>query len=76
MAIVTRNNMPEGDYSLYRKKVLTKASDFTVPAGTTFDTPEGLRAEDEECRVAVDSQGGVYPIRESVFRDSYEKVGD
>jgi hypothetical protein len=64
------------DFGLYRKAVLTKASNFTVPPGTTFDTPEGLKAEDEECRIAVDSQGGVYPIRESVFQNTYEKAGE
>lgn len=72
MSTITRDNLPEGDYGLYRKVALTRASDFTVPPGTTFETPEGLRAEDEECRVAIDSQGGVYPIRESVFRETYE----
>jgi len=72
MPIITRDNLPEGDYGLYRKTALTRASDFTVPPGTTFETPEGLKAEDEECRVAIDSQGGVYPIRESVFRETYE----
>lgn len=71
---ITRNSLPEGDYGLYHKKVLTRASDFTVPPGTTFETPEGLKAEDEECRVAIDAQGGVYPIRESVFQATYELV--
>lgn len=70
--IVTRDNLPPGEYALFRKTALTKVSTFTVPPGTTFDTPEGLKAPDEECRVAIDCQGGVYPIRESVFRESYE----
>lgn len=69
---ITADNLPEGDYGLYRKTTLTRASDFTVPAGTPFVTPEGLRAEDEECRIAIDSQGGVYPIRASVFDETYE----
>lgn len=58
--------------STYRKTALTEISDTTFPPGTPFQTPEGLRAEDEETRAAFDIQGGVYPIRESVFRASYE----
>lgn len=69
---ITLDKLPEGKYALYRKTALTQASTFTVPAGTPFQTPEGLKAEDEECRIAIDSQGGVYPIRESVFRETYE----
>jgi hypothetical protein len=63
-----------GEYADYRKIVLTRISLFTVPPGTAFMTPEGLRAEDEACRVAFDVDGGVYPIRESVFQASYELV--
>ena len=70
--IVTRDSAQQlGAFSLFRKATLTRISVFTVPPGTTFETPEGLRAEDEECRIAFDSQGGVYPIRESVFRETY-----
>lgn len=46
-------------------------SDRSFPPGTTYQTPEGLRAEDEDTRAALDVQGGIYPIRESVFRASY-----
>lgn len=63
-----------GDFALYRKTALSTISTFTVPAGTRFQTPEGLHAEDEECRIAYDTQGGVYPIRESVFQESYERA--
>jgi hypothetical protein len=63
-----------GAYSFYRKTTATQISDFTVPPGTPYETPEGLRAEDEETRVAWDAQGGVYPIRESVFRATYERL--
>lgn len=65
-----------GDFGLYRKIGLSRISNFTVPPGTKFCTPEGLHAEDEPCRVAFDSQGGVYPIRESVFAETYELVLD
>ena len=64
-----------GSFAHYRKATLTLISEFTVPPGTMFETPEGLRAEDEECRIAFDSQGGVYPIRESVFRETYVNTG-
>jgi hypothetical protein len=58
-------------FSLYRKTALTSISDAVFPPGTVFSTPEGLLAEDEPVRAAMDVQGGVYPIRESVFRASY-----
>lgn len=61
-------------FAPYRKRVLTFISTTTVPAGTVFQTPEGLKAEDEECRIAFDIQGGIYPIRESVFLASYEEL--
>lgn len=61
-------------FGSYRKIQATSISEFTVPPGTPFETPEGLKAEDEECRIAIDSQGGVYPIRESVFRETYERI--
>jgi hypothetical protein len=59
-------------FSLYRKAALTSISDRTFPPGTVYETPEGLKAEDEDTRCAFDVQGGVYPIRESVFQASYE----
>lgn len=58
-------------FSEYRKTALTPISDRTFPPGTVYQTPEGLRAEDEETRCAFDVQGGIYPIRESVFQASY-----
>ncbi len=60
-----------GDFALFRKTARSLISTFTVPPGTPFETPEGLRAKDEPCRIAFDVQGGVYPIRESVFQQSY-----
>lgn len=59
-------------FTEYRAKAMTPISDRTFPPGTIYQTPEGLRAEDEETRCAFDVQGGIYPIRESVFRASYE----
>ena len=71
--VITGENATErGEFGQYRKTALSTISNFTVPAGTRFKTPEGLHAEDEEARIAFDTQGGVYPIRESVFRESYE----
>jgi hypothetical protein len=82
--VVTKENAEEGwgsiadppAFDYFTKKGATKISTFTVQPGTPFETPEGLRAEDEECRIAFDSQGGVYPIRESVFRETYVKMED
>jgi hypothetical protein len=75
MDTVTPDNAASlGEFGQFRKTALSTISAFTVPAGTRFKTPEGLYAEDEECRIAFDTQGGVYPIRESVFQQSYERV--
>jgi len=61
-------------FTEYRKRTPTPISDITFPPGTVYQTPEGLRAEDEETRAAFDVQGCIYPIRESVFRANYEPV--
>ena len=69
---VTRENARDGgEFGEFRKVGTTTISLFTVPPGVPYQTPEGLRAEDEETRIAFDVQGGVYPIRESVFQRSY-----
>lgn len=72
--ITPQNAEEQGEFGTYRKTALSKISRFTMPPGTTFETPEGLKAEDEETRIAFDSQGGVYPIRESVFQETYEEA--
>jgi hypothetical protein len=59
-------------FTEYRKHDLTRISDLTFPPGTVYQTPEGPSAKDEETRAAFDAQGGLYPIRESVFRATYE----
>lgn len=69
--VITADSIRHFVFGEYRKTATTRISEFTVPAGTPFETPEGLKAEDEECRVAFDAQGGVYPIRESIFRETY-----
>jgi hypothetical protein len=70
--ITPQNAENHGEFGQFRKTALSRISNFTVPAGTRFETPEGLHAEDEEARIAFDAQGGVYPIRESVFQSTYE----
>lgn len=73
--VVTRDNAETvSGFGRYRKMADTLISDFPVPSGTPFKTPEGLVAEDEPCRIAFDAQGGVYPIRESVFEMTYQLV--
>jgi hypothetical protein len=73
--IITKDNAAnQGEFGKYKKNTLTKISNFTMPPGTTYETPEGLKAEDEETRIAFDSQGGVYPIRESVFKETYSEA--
>lgn len=71
---ITSQNCRGFKFATFKKKVTTEISDFTVPPGYKYETPEGLTSEDEETRIAIDSQGGVYPIRESVFQETYERV--
>ena len=66
--------LAQSGFTEYRKKLLTSISDITFPPGTVYQTPEGLRAEDEETRCAFDVQGGIYPIRESGFQASFEQL--
>jgi hypothetical protein len=70
---ITVDNLPAGEFGLYRKTALTSASNFTVPAGTTVQTPEGPLTAYEESRVAL-STDGVYLIAESVFQQTYEEA--
>jgi uncharacterized membrane protein len=63
-----------GSFGEYRKATLTRISDAVYPPGVVYATPEGLRAEDEATRCAVDVQGGIYPIRVSVFEATYERA--
>ena len=73
--VLTRDNARDyGEFGLFTKVGQTLISLFTVPPGVSYQTPEGLRAEDEETRIAFDIQGGVYPIRESVFHRSYAEA--
>lgn len=74
MILTVDEALTRSGFTEYRKTALTLISDITFPAGTVYQTPEGLRAEDEETRCAFDIQGGIYPIRESVFQASYEPI--
>jgi hypothetical protein len=74
MPITPESAERDFDFGLHRKTTLTRISTTTVPPGTPFQTPEGRVAEDEKARVAFDAQGGVYPIRESIFRATYERA--
>lgn len=73
--VVTKENARElGEFGQFKKIQNTTISLFTMPSGTAYETPEGLKAEDEETRIAFDIQGRVYPIRESVFQKTYEAI--
>ena len=74
-AVVTPSNSTTfGPFVPHRKKGLTLISLETVPPGTAFMTPEGLNADDEPCHIAYDVNGGVYPIRHSVYEATYVRV--
>jgi hypothetical protein len=64
-------NLPEKGWKLYRRKSFTNAQRIEGPF--EVETHEGfLRCEDGW--LAVDAEGFPYPIKDSVFRETYEEA--
>ncbi len=71
---ITKADKNDFVFAYCRKKVLTPISETKVPAGTEVETLEGWFKCAEESRIAVDSQGNIYPIAESIYQNDYETV--
>lgn len=64
-----------GGFAEYQKKGVTRISHLKVVPGTVVFTPERVTV-DEPSRIALDAEGYPYPIREDIFRESFERVPD
>lgn len=60
-------------FTMARRKTRTLVSDFVVPAKTPIQVDGQVQRPSADYRIAVESNGeGVYPVLESVFRETYE----
>lgn len=73
---ITRGDADNYTFREYRKVGTTKLSNEVLPAGTRVETLEGEYVCAEPSRLAIDVQGNVYPVAESVVVRSYELVED
>lgn len=73
---ITRGDAGNYTFREYRKVGTTKLSNEVLPAGTRVETLEGEYVCAEPSRLAIDVQGNVYPVAESVAVRSYELVED
>jgi hypothetical protein len=74
MTAITKHDVDRYSFDDYRKVGTTRLSRQTLPTGTQVETLEGMYVCSEPSRLAVDVAGNVYPVAESVFVRSYEKV--
>lgn len=72
--MITKHDIDQYSFSEYRKLGTTKLSDETLPKGTEVETLEGVYTCAEPSRLAIDSDGNVYPVAESIFNQVYERA--
>lgn len=70
---ITKDDAHRFTFDEYRKVGTTKLSREVLPTGTKVATLEGEYTCAEPSRLALDVQGNVYPVAESVFVRSYAK---
>lgn len=70
-SIITKDNLENFTFQKYRKTNLTSISDQTLLPGTKVQTLEGEWVCNEPSRLALDNEGNVYPIAESIFKTTY-----
>lgn len=73
-AYVTKDDAARYTFAEYRKVGTTNLSNELLPVGTRVETLEGEYICAEPSRLAIDAAGNVYPVAESIFRQSYEAV--
>lgn len=72
--MITKSDVSKYTFREYRKVGVTKLSDELLPVGTEVETLEGAYVCAEPSRLAMDVNGNVYPVAESVFLKSYALV--
>jgi hypothetical protein len=70
--MITNQDAALFTFAEYRKLGTTKLSDQVLPVGTKVQTSEGVYVCSEPSRLALDANGNVYPVAESVFAKSYQ----
>ncbi len=73
-AMITKANIGKFTWDDYEKIGTTRLSRETLPAGTKVETLEGEYTCAESSRLAVDVNGNVYPVADSVFQKSYRRA--
>ena len=69
----SKNNLPVGDWQIYKKKVNTKM--IRIDGPFTVETSEG-DLSCEEGWLAIDARGYPYPLADKEKQLIYEKVED
>jgi hypothetical protein len=72
--MLTKDDIGKFTFVEYRKIGSTKMSVEILPVGTKVLTLEGEYTCGEPSRLAIDANGNVYPIAESVRQKSYVGV--
>jgi hypothetical protein len=72
--MITKADIDKFHFREYRKIGTTKISDETLPIGTKIETSEGIFTLSAPSALAIDADGNVYPITESVIQKSFELV--
>jgi hypothetical protein len=68
---ITKADIGRFTFAEYEKVGRTKLSHEVLPVGTKVETFEGEYTCAEPSRLALDVNGNVYPVAESVFKQSY-----
>lgn len=74
--MITSADTADYTFRQYRKVGTTSLSDEILPVGTRVETLEGEYVCAEPSRLAIDADGNVYPVAESVRLASYELADD
>lgn len=72
--MITKEQISPFTFRDYVKRGVTRISDQTLQPGDQVLTLEGKWTCAEPSRLALDIDGNVYPIAESVFEKVYEPV--
>lgn len=74
--MIEKTDIGRFTFKEYNKKIPTKISNEILVIGTEVATLEGKYICKEESRLAIDINGNVYSIAESVFQESYVQCQD
>ncbi len=70
--IITKKDINKYNFEEYKKVKNTKISIEVLPVGSKVETLEGNYTCQVPSRLAIDEDGNVYPIAETIFDKSYE----